>query len=53
MGALRDDWAVYWFSLASRFAAMALFWTLDKPWDKLVVFEGTTLVILGAAMWFA
>lgn len=52
-GALQDNWTVYWYSLMSRMVAMVFFWTLEKPWDKLVVFEGATFIILGASMWFA
>lgn len=52
MGALEDNWTVYWFSLTCRAVAMAFFWALGEPWDKLVRFEGVTFAILGIAMWF-
>lgn len=52
-GALQDNWTVYWYSLMSRMVAIVFFWTLEKPWDRLVVFEGATFIILGTSMWFA
>lgn len=53
LGALQDNWTVYWYSLASRAVAMVFFWILGEPWNKLVGFEGATFAILGVAMWFA
>jgi len=53
LGALQDNRSIYWYSLVSRMVAMLFFMTLEKPWDKLVVFEGATFVILGASMGFA
>jgi len=52
LGALQDNWTVYWYSLMSRGVAMAFFWTLGEPWNQLVGFEGATFAILGVAMWF-
>lgn len=53
LGALQDNWTVYWYSLLSRAVAMVFFWTLGKPWSQLVGFEGATLAVLEIAMWFA
>jgi len=53
LGAMQDNWKVYWFSLVARAVAMVFFWTLGEPWNKLVGFEGATFAILGVAMWFA
>ncbi|KAL8787523.1 MAG: hypothetical protein Q9213_002181 [Squamulea squamosa] len=52
MGALQDNWTVYWYSLISRALAMGMFWAMGKPWSKLVVIEGATFLMLGTAMWF-
>lgn len=49
---MQDNRALYWYSLISRAAAMGLFWTMGKPWDKLMVLEGVTFLILGTAMWY-
>ncbi|KAL8757295.1 MAG: hypothetical protein Q9199_002321 [Rusavskia elegans] len=52
LGALQDNWTVYWYSLISRTLAMGMFWAMAKPWNKLVVIEAATFLILGTAMWF-
>ena len=51
MGALADNWTIYWFSIASRIFATALFWSFGAQWRDLVGVESMTLVILAGAMW--
>lgn len=53
MGALRDDWMIYWYSLVSRVIAAVFLLYLGKPWSKLVGPELVTAAILGVSMWFA
>lgn len=52
-GALQDHWNVYWYSLVSHLVAKGCFWTLEKPWDKLIAFEEVTFAVLGVSKWFA
>lgn len=52
LGALQDNWTVYWYSLVSRAVVTVFLWTLGEPWSKLVAVDGPMAAILGVAMWF-
>lgn len=50
LGALQDNWAIYWFSLLSRLAATALFTTLGGGWKAMWPLEFGSAIILGLCM---
>ena len=52
MGALQDNYAVYWFSAASRLAAGALFYSMGPAWHRFAKMELITLAILLVAIAF-
>ena len=51
MGALADNWTIYWFSIASRISAAILFWSFGAQWRDLLGVEVVILAILAGAMW--
>ena len=53
LGALQDNWAVFWYGLGNRAVGVASFWYLGEPWSKLVGLESASFATLGVAMWFA
>ena len=53
MGALQDNWAVYYFSLVSRVVAVGLFYSFGEKWYHLAIVEAATFVFLAVSMWFA
>lgn len=53
IGALKDDWAIYWLSFVSRIGASAVFWYAGGAWADLVPIELGSAVVLGACMAWA
>ncbi|KAK4542486.1 hypothetical protein LTR36_006738 [Oleoguttula mirabilis] len=53
IGALEDNWAIYWFSLISRFFAAALFYWLGGGWDNFVPIELASAFVLAGCMWWS
>ncbi|KIW12475.1 hypothetical protein PV08_09752 [Exophiala spinifera] len=52
IGALEDNWNVYWFSLLSRIVGSVVMYTLKGGWENLAHIEVATAVILAACMWW-
>ncbi|TVY82090.1 hypothetical protein LSUE1_G005089 [Lachnellula suecica] len=49
LGALQNNPAVIWYSIAARLMGALFFWRCGSPWDKLVAIElETTGLLLGA-----
>ncbi|KAK6379963.1 hypothetical protein LTS17_006037 [Exophiala oligosperma] len=52
LGALEDNWNIYWFSLVSRVVASVIMYTLKGGWENLAHIEFGTAVLLAACMWW-
>ena len=50
VGALQDNWTVYWYSIATRLSALVFFWSLGTPWRNLMTYEFMTTAVLMLAM---
>ena len=50
IGALQDNWTIYWFSLLSRVGAAALFVWVGGGWTGLWPLELGSAVVLGICM---
>ncbi|KAK1046533.1 hypothetical protein LTR74_017947 [Friedmanniomyces endolithicus] len=53
IGALQDNWPIYWCSFVSRFFAAALMQYVGGGWTGLVPIELGSAVVLGACMWYS
>ena len=52
LGALQDNWAIYWFSVVSRIGASALMASLGGGWAGIVPLEFGSAAVLGGCMAF-
>ncbi|KAL6240442.1 hypothetical protein RBB50_012643 [Rhinocladiella similis] len=52
IGALEDNWNIYWFSLVSRIVGSIIMYTLKGGWENLAHIELGTAVLLAACMWW-
>ncbi|KAK5134642.1 hypothetical protein LTR08_006298 [Meristemomyces frigidus] len=53
IGALEDNWTIYWFSLVSRVFAAALFGWLGGGWQNFVPIELGSAAVLAVCMWWS
>ena len=50
VGALQNNAAVYWFSIAARLLGALFFWSCGSPWNKFIAIELQTTTILLIAL---
>lgn len=53
IGALEDNWTIYWFSLLSRLVEAALFFALQGGWENIARIQVYGAIMLAACMWWS
>ncbi|KAK4629001.1 hypothetical protein CLAFUW4_07930 [Fulvia fulva] len=53
IGALQDNWAVYWFAVVGRIGAASMMLSVGGGWAKTAPFDFGSAAVLAGCMWFS